>query len=120
MNVVAITLGCSWTLIGLVVIAVAIPLARGRVGPNGLYGIRFRESFQSDEAWFAINRYGGRRLFVWAIPLVLVGIGCFFFPLHAHPALTLVAALAPLVFLFIPHLKHGASRGSTEPGHNRP
>lgn len=102
MDAVAITVGVSWTFGGLLLLGLAVPLARGRVGRNALYGIRLRESLQSDDAWFAINRYGGRRLIVWSIPLIVVGIVSFFLPLRSRTALTVAFGFAPLVFILIP------------------
>ncbi|HYO09577.1 MAG TPA: SdpI family protein [Tepidisphaeraceae bacterium] len=102
MDAVAITIGISWTLAGLLCIVLSIPLIRGRVGRNEVYGVRFRGSFQSDEAWFAINRFGGKRLAVWSVPLVIVGVISFFLPLQSNTALTLVLGFAPLVFILIP------------------
>ena len=99
------TLGISWTLTGLLCIALSIPLIRGRVGRNALYGIRFPESFDSAEAWFAINRFGGKRLAAWSIPLLVVGLVSFFLPLRSNTPLTLVLGFAPLVFILIPLLQ---------------
>jgi len=62
MDPTAIIIGISWILTGLICTKISIPLARGQVRRNGLYGFRFSESFQSDDAWFAINRFGGQRL----------------------------------------------------------
>jgi uncharacterized membrane protein len=105
MDAVAITVGTSWTIIGLIIIGLAIPLVRGQVGRNGLYGVRFPQSFQSDDAWYAINRFGGKRLIIWAVPLMLVGIVCFFRPLQHHTARTLLFGFAPLIFVLIPGVK---------------
>lgn len=102
MDPVAITVGISWTLTGLIIIGLAIPLVRGRVGRNSLYGVRFPQSFQSDDAWYAINRFGGRRLILWAVPLILVGISCFFIPLQAHSGRALTLGFAPLIFVLVP------------------
>src|SRR5258708_2228688 len=102
MDAIAITIGISWTITGLLCIGLAIPLVRGQVGRNGLYGIRFPQSFQSDDAWFAINRFGGKRLIVWSIPLIVIGIVLLFLPLQSHTALTLTLGFAPLVFILIP------------------
>jgi len=102
MDPVAITVGLSWTLSGLLIIVLAIPLIRQKVGRNALYGIRLPASFQSEQAWFAINRYGGRQLLGWAVPIVLVGIVCFFLPLRSHPGLALIVGLVPLVFIVVP------------------
>lgn len=70
-----------------------------------MYGVRFRQSFQSDDAWYAINRFGGRRLIAWAVPLILVGIACFFLPLQSHTALTLILGFAPLICVLAPCLQ---------------
>ena len=62
MDLVAITLGTGWTCTALFCMALAMPLVRGKVKRNVFYGARFPESFQSEEAWLAINRYAGQRL----------------------------------------------------------
>ena len=105
MDAVAITVGTSWTIIGLIIIGLAIPLVRGQVGRNGLYGVRFPQSFQSDDAWYAINRFSGKRLIIWAVPLTLVGITCCFLPLQRYTDLTLIIGIAPLIFIVIPTLE---------------
>ncbi len=102
MDAVALTVGSAWTLAGLLIMGLAIPLVRGRVSPNGVYGVRLSQSFRSADAWYAINRYGGRRLIIWAVPLIVVGLISFFLPLQSRPALALVLGIAPLIFVLIP------------------
>ncbi len=102
MDAVGITIGCGWIFTGLLCALLSVPLIRGRVKPNPIYGVRFRQSFQSDEAWFAINRFGGRQLAMWSMPLVLVGVVALFLPLRSHESLALVLGFAPLVFVLIP------------------
>jgi hypothetical protein len=102
MDSVAITIGSGWTVAGLLLLGLAVPLARGKVARNALYGIRFPQSFQSDEAWYAINCYGGKRMMAWSIPLIITGIVSFFLPLRSHTGLTLTFGFAPLVFVLIP------------------
>lgn len=102
MDAVAITVGVAWTLAGLLFLGMAIPLIQGRVGRNGVYGVRFPQSFQSDDAWFAINRYGGKRMAFWSLPLIAVGVVSFFLPLQSRTGLTLALGFAPLVFILIP------------------
>lgn len=41
------------------IILVSLPLLFDLVPPNGWYGIRVREAYASDEAWYAVNRVGG-------------------------------------------------------------
>jgi hypothetical protein len=87
---------------GLISIALAIPLVRGQAGRNGFYGVRFPQSFASDDAWLAINRYGGKRLIIWSIPILIVGIASLLVPLQSRTALTLIIGFGPLIFVLIP------------------
>jgi uncharacterized membrane protein len=71
---------------GLAVSVIAQRTADGRIGPNGIAGIRTRATNSSDEAWLAAHREG-RKLSVWggwvmalSAPVaagvgVLVGVG---------------------------------------------
>ena len=97
-----IVIGTAWIVAGLMCVGLAIPLIANRIGPNPLYGIRFRESFQSDEAWYAINQFGGQRLALWSVPQIAWGIAAYFVPLNNNPTLTLAAGIAPLAFVLIP------------------
>jgi uncharacterized membrane protein len=102
MDCVALIVGISWALGGVLCMAAAVPLARGRVGPNYFYGARFPESFNSRDAWYAINRFAGRRLIVWSVPMIAAGVVALFLPLKAHPGLAVVVGFAPLAFVLIP------------------
>ena len=104
MDMVAITIGIGWIAAGLLTVALAIPLLQGRIGRNALYGVRFRQCFQSDEAWFAINRYGAKRMLVWALPMVASGGATLLIPLQTRPFLALLFGLTPLVFILVPVL----------------
>lgn len=105
MDSLALTLGVTWTSVGLLIAASSIPLVRGRIPPNRFYGVRFRECYQSDEAWFAINRFGGKHLLLWSVPTVLLGIAAFFLPLRSHPLLSLIFAPLLLVFVLTPTIQ---------------
>jgi SdpI/YfhL protein family len=102
MDAVAIAVGAGWTFAGLLCLGLSIPLIRGWVGRNRVYGVRLPQSFESEDAWLAINRFGGRRMAIWSIPLIVVGVVSFFLPLRAHAGLTLVLGFGPLVFVLIP------------------
>jgi hypothetical protein len=102
MDRVAMIVGTSWILAALVCAGLSIPLILGKIRRNRLYGARFRQSFASDESWFAINRFAGRQFLIWSAPLSASGIVALFLPLEAHPALAIAIAFAPLIFIFIP------------------
>jgi hypothetical protein len=65
----------------LLIIAVSIPLVKHKIKMNHLYGIRIKKSFESEDNWYIINEYGGKQLIIWSIPMILVGLICFFVPI---------------------------------------
>jgi hypothetical protein len=102
MDEVALIVGSSWIAVALLTIGLAIPLWQGKIRRNAFYGMRFSQSFASDEAWYAINRYGAKRMILWAPMLLAVGLITLLLPLGTHPGLTLFLGFAPLVFVTAP------------------
>lgn len=51
----------------LLVIALAIPMIRGRVKPNSLYGFRIPLTLDNPEIWYPANRFAGWLLLIWAL-----------------------------------------------------
>ena len=97
MDPTGIAIGFSNIFTGGIVLLLALPLLRGSIKPNHLYGVRFAQAFASDQAWYEINRYGARRLIFWSIPVVLLGVVAIFLPLGSSFAATLLFACAPLI-----------------------
>ena len=58
-------------MIGGVIVLLSIPLALRLVPRNHVYGVRIPKAFQSEEAWYEINAYGGRLLLVYGALLLL-------------------------------------------------
>jgi hypothetical protein len=79
-----------------IALGLAIPLARRRVAMNRVYGVRFARSFESDELWYTINEYGGRRTIGWSLVLAAMGVASFF--ASSVPALVLLS-FAPLILV---------------------
>lgn len=91
----SITIGCA-----VLYIALAIPLLRRRVKMNYFYGVRFKNSFVSDEAWYDINEYGARLMIYWSIPIIIAGIALLFVDLEANSLVTfLLAASAGILIV---------------------
>lgn len=76
-----IILGIINIVSALLIISVSIPMVNHKVKMNCLYGIRIKKSFESEDSWYKINEYGGKQLIIWSIPMILVGIICFFVPI---------------------------------------
>jgi hypothetical protein len=60
--------------IGLIAMAVSVPLILRRVPMNRVYGIRVRKAFASERNWYEINAYGGKVFLVFGAFLVIVGL----------------------------------------------
>jgi len=55
---------------GLLFIGLGLPLANGKVPPNGWYGYRVsRYQLEDDDIWYEINKKGG-------VHFVFAGVGC--------------------------------------------
>jgi len=88
--------------VGLLVLALCVPLLRGRIKPNRWYGFRFPQALLSDENWYAINRFGARCFIGWAAVFIFAGVALLAFPFQN------AAAIAPFMMLmsvtFVPPL----------------
>ena len=91
--------GVSNIMVGLLTIIISFPLVANKVPMNRIYGIRFEQSFESQEKWVEINRYGGSQMMGWSIPLILLGVAPFFLPLARRSLWIAVLFLAPLIYL---------------------
>jgi hypothetical protein len=59
---------------GLVQAAVSVPLILGLIPPNGLYGFRLRKTMEHPEIWYPVNKYGGERLLLASLLLILAAV----------------------------------------------
>lgn len=89
------------TATALLLIGLAIPLIRGAIPMNRWYGVRFRPSFTSPEAWYAINRYGAWQAVAWSLPLLVLGGIALRVPLEGQLLAVLMLLLSPAVAALI-------------------
>ena len=104
MDAILIILGFSNIFSGILAIAVCIPLLHNKIGMNRVYGFRFRQSFESDEKWYAINRYGARKMIVWSFAIIAFGMLSFMLPAGGGEMPRIILACAPLL-LIIPAIE---------------
>ena len=72
--------------VGVLFVALAVPLTRRQVRPNPLYGLRTRRTLADPRLWYDANAYAGRLL---ARAGVAVALGAII--LYAVPGLGLLA-----------------------------
>jgi uncharacterized membrane protein len=65
----------TFVTIGIVLAAVCIPLILERIPPNRLYGFRVRKTLEYPEIWYPVNKYGGARLLMSSLLLIMAAIG---------------------------------------------
>lgn len=98
-----IVLGISNLSLGLLLIVLSIPLIQRKVKMNHFYGVRIAKAFESEENWYQINAYGGRRLVASSVVLTIIGVLTFFLPPgspeHPNTHMVMVASLAPVMVL---------------------
>src|SRR3954471_3120780 len=102
MEIVPTIIAVSWCFVGLLIAALAVPLARRKIPPNALYGARFRAAFQSEAAWYAINRYAALHMIAWSIPIVGLGVALLAYPPKLTPTTAVLLGFAPILFVLIP------------------
>lgn len=101
--------------IGLVMIAVSVPLIAGIVPMNRWYGVRTRKAFVSEENWYELNTYGGKLLVAFGAFLVVVALIGFAVAPDPRSPWAPVFVGAPLL-LIIPVLGLIRARGKRLPG----
>ncbi len=92
-------LGIINTFVGVLIVAVCIPLLMRRIKMNRWYGFRIKKSFESEENWYEVNEMGARIFIVWSFLLILGGLSAFFAPFDLFPWLQTFYSLMPLSVL---------------------
>ncbi len=86
--------------IGIVLVAISLPLVFRKVPMNHAYGVRIQKAFESDSNWYAINAFGGKVLFLYGVGLTAYGLVS---PAFAPPPTSIWAApfiAGPLLLVF--------------------
>lgn len=60
--------------VGLVLIAISVPLIRRRVKPNWWYGVRLPATFADEWVWYEANAASGRDILVIGVLLVVLSV----------------------------------------------
>jgi SdpI/YhfL family protein len=76
----------SYVLIGLGFGAMGVPLALGRIPPNGTYGFRTARTLSSPEIWYAANRVQGIDLCIGGVAIAVLVVALYLAWRSAPPA----------------------------------
>ena len=89
---------------GVMLVAVCIPLILGKIPPNGLYGFRVKKTLEHPEIWYPVNKYGGTRLLIASLLLVVAAVGYTYIPgiaIDVYSYAVLATWLAPSTIALI-------------------
>jgi hypothetical protein len=95
-----LTLLIMYIILAVLMILVSIPLIRGMIKPNLLYGFRFPQTLANTDIWYKVNAYGGRLLFGLGVVTALVDTALYFLGFDKDTYATLCAAVM-LIGLFV-------------------
>jgi uncharacterized membrane protein len=65
---------------GILMVALAVPLAMGWVRPNLWYGVRVGKTMEDPQLWYAANRVAGRWLTLAGVVFLIAAIGLRWIP----------------------------------------
>ena len=69
-----LTLLATFTGVGLLLIALAVPLMRRSVPPNDWYGLRVAATFADESVWYEANARSGRDLLIVGVLQIVVAV----------------------------------------------
>lgn len=65
---------------GIVLALLSLPLVAEKIKPNPFYGFRVPATLNNPDAWYAVNKFFGKRLLAVAIADILASTGFYFWP----------------------------------------
>ena len=104
-----ITLLLMYVVFGLLLIALAIPMLRGKVPPNPWYGFRVPSTLSDPTRWYKANRYAARWLLLTGVITAAAAIALYFVPglsVDTYAWLVLAVFGVPFVLMIITSFRY--------------
>jgi hypothetical protein len=64
---------------GIVCVAAGIPLLKGKIESNCIYGFRVQKTLANEDIWYQTNKYFGREVIISGAIVILFSVIIFFF-----------------------------------------
>ena len=93
--------------VGLLFIALSIPLIQGRVPPNAFYGFRTAKTLSDSKVWYEINRLSGIDLLIAGALISLGSVAMLFLGQGLQPQQVALVLLLLMVFTLSGAALHG-------------
>lgn len=81
---------------GLLLIGLSIPMIRGRVKPNWIYGFRVPKTVNDPDVWYQANAYAGKWLLFTGVVTLAAALGLYLLPGLTVDSYALLCAAASL------------------------
>ena len=91
------TASLLFAVVGLLFIALGIPLLRGQVKPNSWYGCRTTKTLSNEKIWYAVNRVTGRDMIAAGIAVLISSLVVFLLRSQMNSDFAAVVLLAVLI-----------------------
>lgn len=93
--------------VGLLFIALSVPLIQERVPPNSTYGFRTAKSLSDPKIWYEISRISGVHLLLAGVLITLGSVAMFFLGQHLQPSQVIMPLFLLMVFTLSGAAIHG-------------
>ena len=93
--------------IGILFIAISIPLILDRVPPNSTYGFRTTKTLSDPKIWYAANRIAGHDLLIAGLVIALGSLAMLFLGQRLQPLHVTMTLLLLMIFALLGAAFHG-------------
>ena len=91
------TASLLFAVVGLLYIALGVPLFRGQVKPNSWYGCRTRKTLSDEKIWYLVNRVTGRDMIAAGIVVLISSLAVFLLRSQMNSNFAAAVLLAVLI-----------------------
>ena len=92
-----LTIFIAYSLMGLLLAGLSVPLILRKVPPNVWYGFRIRLTLDDPEIWYPVNAWAGRRMLLTGLVAAVAGLAGLLVPGHMLRFYSLALAVLLIV-----------------------
>jgi uncharacterized membrane protein len=97
----------SFALVGILFVALSIPLIRNRVPPNRFYGFRTAKTLSDPKIWYEVNRISGNDLLIAGALITCSSVTMFVLAQDWNPEHVALTLFLIMIFSLVGVLVHG-------------
>jgi hypothetical protein len=102
MTLITIVISLSYIFCGIFLTIICLPLLKGKVIFDSLYGVSIKKAFKSEENWYRLNKFGAEKFIPSSLFLIVLGFTSLLYPVTSMYSRFFVFVVVPLVAVTIP------------------